>query len=152
MRAFPMTALVTGGAGFFGSILIQRLLNEGFHVVSVDLQPDDRVDPNFESIQGDIRSKPLMERIYRDHSFAVVYHCAAILAHAVSDKEFLWTSNVDGTRVVASGARRHRVPKLVFLSSNCLWGRGYSYALTEDEPPAPIELYGVSKWEGEKIV
>jgi UDP-glucose 4-epimerase len=152
MRVFPMTALVTGGAGFFGGILVERLLKEGFHVVSVDLQPDDRIHPNFQAIQGDIRSKDLMEKIYSENSFSVVYHCAAILAHAVSDKDFLWTSNVNGTKVVAGGALRHHVPKLVFISSNCLWGRGYPYPLTEDEPPAPVELYGLSKWEGEKIV
>jgi nucleoside-diphosphate-sugar epimerase len=146
------TVLVTGGAGFFGGILIERLLRDGARVVSIDLQKDDRVHPRFESIQGDIRNRQLMEKIYSANSFAVVYHCAAILAHAVKDRNFLWTSNVDGTRVVAEGARKHRVPKLIFISSNCLWGRGYPYAIGEDEPPAPVELYGQSKWEGEKIV
>jgi nucleoside-diphosphate-sugar epimerase len=146
------TVLVTGGAGFFGSILVERLLREGMRVVSIDLQADDRQDPRFQSIQGDIRNRQLMEKIYRENSFAVVYHCAAILAHAVKDKNFLWTSNVDGTRIVAEAARNSHVPKLVFISSNCLWGKGYSYAIQEDEPPAPVELYGQSKWEGEKIV
>jgi UDP-glucose 4-epimerase len=146
------TALVTGGAGFFGGILIARLLGDGWSVVSIDLQPDDRVDPCFRAIQGDIRDQKLMTTIYEENSFDVVYHCAAILAHAVKDKAFLWTSNVDGTRVVAEGARKARVPKLVFISSNCLWGKGYPYAITEDEPPAPVELYGKSKWQAEKIV
>jgi nucleoside-diphosphate-sugar epimerase len=146
------TVLITGGAGFFGGILAERLLREGLRVVSIDLQADDRSDPNFQSIQGDIRNRQLMEKVYSENSFAVVYHCAAILAHAVRDKDFLWTSNVSGTRIVAEGARKHHVPKLVFISSNCLWGRGYPYAIGEDEPPAPIELYGRSKWEGEKIV
>lgn len=146
------TALITGGAGFFGGVLIQRLLDDGVRVVSIDLQPDDRRHPDFRAIQGDIRNPELMEKIFRETSFDVIYHCAAILAHAVKDENFLWTSNVLGTRVVAESARRHKVPRLIFISSNCLWGQGYSYALTEEEPPAPVELYGRSKWEGEKIL
>jgi nucleoside-diphosphate-sugar epimerase len=146
------TALVTGGAGFFGGILIQRLLAEGWRVVSIDLQPDDKTDLNLQTIQGDIRDRQGMEAIYSENSFDVVYHCAAILAHAVKDDAFLWTSNVGGTRIVAECARQARVPKLVFISSNCLWGKGYPYAITEDEPPAPVELYGKSKWHAEKAV
>jgi nucleoside-diphosphate-sugar epimerase len=146
------TALVTGGSGFFGGILVARLLREGYRVVSIDLQADDRRDPNFVAIQGDIRNRELVEQLYSENSFDVVYHCAAILAHAVKDENFLWTSNVSGTEVVAQGALKCQVPKLVFISSNCLWGKGYPHPITEDEPPAPIELYGRSKWEGEKIV
>ena len=146
------TVLITGGAGFFGSILKQKLLDSGHRVVSIDLERDDQQHSHLQAIQGDIRNRPLMEKIYRDHQFAAVYHCAAILAHAAKDKNFLWTSNVLGTRIVAEGARQGKVPNLVFISSNCLWGRGYAHAIDEDEPPAPVEIYGQSKWEGEKIV
>lgn len=146
------TALVTGGSGFFGGILKRRLLDSGVRVVNIDLQKDDLVHPGLTSVQGDIRNRDLMERLYDENKFDAVFHCAAILAHAVKDKNFLWTSNVDGTRIVAEGARKHGVSHLVFTSSNCLWGQGYSRPITEDEPPAPIEVYGKSKWEGEKIV
>jgi nucleoside-diphosphate-sugar epimerase len=146
------TALVTGGSGFFGGILKRRLLDSGVRVVNIDLQKDDEKHPALLSIQGDIRNQALMERLYAENRFDAVFHCAAILAHAVKDKNFLWTSNVDGTRIVAEGARKHGVSHLVFTSSNCLWGKGYSRRITEDEPPAPIEIYGKSKWEGEKIV
>jgi nucleoside-diphosphate-sugar epimerase len=145
-------ALVTGGAGFFGGILKRRLLDSGVRVVSIDLQKDDLTHPALTSVQGDIRNQDLMERLYAENKFDAVFHCAAILAHAVKDKNFLWTSNVDGTRVVAEGARKHGVSNLVFTSSNCLWGKGYARPIHEDEPPAPIEIYGRSKWEAEKIV
>src|SRR6266700_1839034 len=91
-------------------------------------------------------------RHYRETRFDAVFHCAAILAHAVRDKEFLWTSNVTGTQVVAEGARDHGVPALVSISSNCLWGHGFGHPVTEEEPPAPVEIYGRSKLEGERIV
>lgn len=146
------TVLITGGAGFFGGILKRKLIESGTKVVSIDLQKDDMSHPDLRPIQGDIRDRDRMESLYREHRFDAVYHCAAILAHAVKDKRFLWTSNVDGSRVVAEGARRHNVPNLVFISSNCLWGQGYPHAIDESERPAPVEIYGKSKWEGEKIV
>jgi nucleoside-diphosphate-sugar epimerase len=146
------TALVTGGSGFFGSILKRRLLDLGIEVVNIDLQRDDEKHPALTSIQDDIRNGGRMDRLYAERRFDAVFHCAAILAHAVKDKRFLWTSNVRGTRVVADCARRHGVSNVVFISSNCLWGRGYAHPITEDEPPAPVEIYGCSKWEGEKII
>jgi nucleoside-diphosphate-sugar epimerase len=146
------SALVTGGSGFFGSILKRKLLDLGVKVVSIDLQKDDERHPALTSVQGDIRNKALVHAVYTKERFDAVFHCAAILAHAVKDKQFLWTSNVHGTRIVAEGARRNGVSSLIFTSSNCLWGHGYANPITEDEPPAPIELYGHSKWEAEKIV
>ena len=146
------TVLVTGGSGFFGGILKRRLLDSGISVVNIDLQKDEDVSPGLISVQGDIRNRALMERVFAENRFDTVFHCAAILAHAVKDKNFLWTSNVDGTRVVADCARKSGVNSIVFTSSNCLWGKGYDRPLTEEEPPAPIELYGHSKWEGEKIL
>ena len=146
------TALVTGGSGFFGSILKSKLLDRGVRVVNIDLQPDEARHPELTSVLGDIRNEVLMERLYSENRFDAVFHCAAILAHATSDKKFLWTSNVDGTLIVARGARKHGVSNVVFTSSNCLWGKGYAHPITEDEPPAPVEIYGHSKWEGEKIL
>jgi UDP-glucose 4-epimerase len=68
------------------------------------------------------------------------------------DRELLWTSNVDGTRNVAECCRTWNIPRLIFLSSNCLWGDDRGYPIAEGEQPKPIELYGESKWEGEKIL
>ena len=144
--------LVTGGAGFFGSILKDRLLKDGVQVVSIDLEPDAASHELLTVIQGDIRSVALMDLLFEKYRFEVVYHCAAILAHAVKDKNFLWTSNVDGTRIVAECAEKYGCRSIVFTSSNCLWGHGFSEPVDESVPPEPIEIYGKSKWEGEKIL
>src|SRR3989344_3182353 len=93
--------LITGGAGFFGEILRDALLARGWDVVSIDLEKDHFTHPHFEAVQGDIRSATDMEALFSRHTFDAIYHCAAILAHAVKDKNFLWTCNVDGTRVTA---------------------------------------------------
>ena len=56
-------ALVTGGSGFLGSLMTKRLTDDGWQVVSIDLEPDTQTLPGLTSIQGDIRSRDLMEQI-----------------------------------------------------------------------------------------
>jgi UDP-glucose 4-epimerase len=144
--------LVTGGAGFFGSLLKQALLNRGYSCVSVDLEKDDASHSGLTSIQGDIRDMDAMRKLFERHNFDTVFHCAAILAHAVKDKRFLWTSNVDGTKNIAELAREYKVKSIVFTSSNCLWAQNFHRPVTEEDAPNPIEIYGKSKLEGEKIL
>jgi len=144
--------LVTGGSGFFGSILKRRLLAQGFAVVNIDLVADLDTHPSLTSIQGDIRDKVLLEELFARHHFAAVHHCAAMLAHDTIPAHDLWTSNVDGTRNIALACRQAGVRKLVFISSNCLWAHNVGREVTEDEPPAPVELYGRSKLAGEEAL
>jgi nucleoside-diphosphate-sugar epimerase len=146
------TVLITGGSGFFGEILKKRLLDKGFKCVNIDLEPDEYSHPNLISIQGDIRSTDALNTIYSRNKFDAVFHCAAILAHAIKDKDFLWTSNVDGTRNIAEFTRKYNVPKVIFTSSNCLWAENFNRPVKEDDQPKPVEIYGRSKWEGEKIL
>jgi UDP-glucose 4-epimerase len=144
--------LVTGGAGFFGGVLKSALLEQGYRCVSIDLCPDNHRHSNFTAVQGDIRDITLLDRLFAQHRFDAVVHCAAVLAHAVKDKDFLWTSNVDGTKNVAEMAKRHGVPRVVFTSSNCLWGESSKEPITEDHQPNPVEIYGRSKFEGEQVL
>lgn len=144
--------LVTGGSGFYGGILKRRLLAEGFAVVNIDLVADPDRHPNLTSIQGDIRNQPLLKEIFARHTFIAVQHCAAMLAHDTISADELWTSNVDGTRNIAAACSHAGVKKLIFISSNCLWAHNAGHEVTEDEPPAPVELYGRSKLAGEEAL
>ena len=144
--------LVTGGAGFFGGILKSRLLADGAEVVSVDLVPDTARHPALTSVQADIRDEEAMRAVFTAHKFDAVFHIAAMLAHGRMNRELLWTSNVDGTGVIAGCAREAGVRKLVFTSSNCLWASNMGRPVREDDPPAPVEVYGESKLEGEKLL
>ena len=144
--------LITGGSGFFGGILKRRLLDEDFSCINLDLVPDADHHPNLISIQGDLRDKKLLAAMFRDYEISAVMHCAALLAHGSVDEKDLWSSNVDGTRNLAEASRTAGVRKLVFTSTNCLWASNLGHAVREDDPPAPVEVYGRSKLAGEQLL
>ena len=144
--------LITGGAGFFGSLLTRRLLSEGYTCVVIDLKDMEFRHDRLIAIKGDIRNKESLQSLFRMHRFKSVFHCAAILAHAVRDKAYLWESNVDGTRNVAEAAVKYGAQSIVFISSNCLWAKNMGRPVREEDTPKPVEIYGQSKWEGEKIL
>lgn len=146
------TYILTGGSGFFGTVLKRRLLQDGHSVVSVDIHPDEDRHPNLEFAQADIADTKAMSEVFGRHRVDGVFHVAARLAHAVDNQKALWTSNVVGTSVVAELTRKRQIPNLVFTSSNCLWGKAFVRSVTETDAPAPVEIYGRSKWEGEKIL
>jgi UDP-glucose 4-epimerase len=111
-----LEVLVTGGSGFFGGVLKRRLLNEGFAVTNIDLVRDEDSHPALTSVQGDIRDAELLKKLFAEHRFEAVFHCAAMLAHDVTDEKMLWTSNVDGTRRLGEAAIVAGVNKFVFIS------------------------------------
>jgi nucleoside-diphosphate-sugar epimerase len=145
--------LVTGGAGFFGGILKRHLLQNHFHVTSVDRVPDPSWHPNLTKIGGDLRDPSLLNSLFQGKRFDAVFHCSAVLAHGMSvDESDLWSSNVGATRMLAEACRSYGVPKLVFTSTNCLWASNLGHPIREDEPAAPAEIYGKSKLAAEEIL
>jgi len=143
---------VTGGSGFLGSLLIDRLLSDGHAVTNIDLVKSPRYHPRLTSVVGDIRNRPLLDHLMSVSRPDVVFHCASHLAHGALNEKELWSSNVEGSRTLAQAVAAAGVPTLVYTSSNCLWGMGFSRPVREDDAPAPVEIYGRSKWEGEKIL
>ena len=144
--------LITGGAGFFGSILKKYFLEKGDECVSIDLEPDSYKHKNFKAFQGDINDNELMEKIFSEFQFDAIFHCAALLAHVKKDLKKLWHANVDGTKNVCRFALKYNINKIIFISSNCLWAKNFDEPVKETEQPNPVEIYGKSKLEGEKIL
>ena len=146
------TILITGGAGFLGSILKVELLAQRYRVISIDLQKDEFRHPNFTAIVGDIRSKSTLTKLGKKYQFAAIFHFAAMMPHAVKNRQDFWRTNVDGTRNIAELAKKFRIPRLIFMSTNCLWGKEIRHAIKEDEPLCPQEIYGKSKMMAEDIL
>ncbi|MFC4254003.1 NAD-dependent epimerase/dehydratase family protein [Altererythrobacter xixiisoli] len=143
--------LVTGGSGFVGTLLVSRLLDEGHDVASIDLLPTSLSHPRLRATIGDIRDRATLDAIYATGTPDAVFHCAALLAHGSISTSDMMSHNVEGTRVLAQASAAAHVRKIVYLSSNCLWGRGFDRPV-DLEQPEPCEAYGVSKLEGERVL
>lgn len=146
------TYLITGGSGFFGQIMCKYLAEKGCKCVNIDLVKSEYTHENLISYQDDIRNKAILDELFSTYQFDAVLHFAAMLAHEKKMLKELWTSNVDGTQNIMDACIKYNVKKIIFTSSNCLWGKNFDDPVTEEEPPEPVEIYGQSKWEGEKIL
>ena len=136
--------LLTGGVGFFGGILKRHLLRQHYEVTSIDRVPDPSWHPRLTKITGDLRDPWLMNEVFERARFDAVFHCAAVLAHGMSiDEQDLWASNLGATRMLAEACRDYGVPRLIFTSTNCLCASNPGHPISESEPPAPAEIYGV---------
>ena len=146
------SVLVTGGSGFLGSLLLDRLLQDGHQIVNIDLVASHVKHPRLRSVIGDVRDRALLDQLFAGSKPEVVFHCAALLAHGAMDERELWSSNVDGARILAEAVAAAGVRTVVYTSSNCLWGTSFGRPVHESDAPAPVEVYGRSKWEAERIL
>ncbi|OPX42959.1 UDP-glucose 4-epimerase [Ruminiclostridium hungatei] len=144
--------LVTGGSGFFGQILLRYLTGEGYECINVDIVPSEFEHSSVIHYQEDIRNFSGLDRIAGQHKITAIIHCAAILGHGINSKKVLWSTNVEGTENIARLAKKYGIKKVVFTSSNCLWGNRFDRPIVEEDAPCPVELYGKTKLEGEKIL
>jgi UDP-glucose 4-epimerase len=150
--------VVTGGAGFIGSHLVDRLLADGAaDVVGFDNFSRGRIDniahlatePRFELIEGDIRDQRSVSAAFRGAS--LVYHLAAqsTVMGAVRDLAYTFETNVVGTVNVLRAAVEHNVTRVVFASSREVYGEPIDLPVDEDSPLLAINSYGASKVAGE---
>lgn len=148
-----MRYLVTGGAGFFGSILVNDLALAGHEVVILDRVFDGDLAKKYQFAHVDLRDVPAVNSVFTKYGpFDGVFHVAAMLAHAIKDQRDLVDSNVAGTRNIVEAAIAFRTPHLVFTSSNCVVGKPTRQPVREDDPIKPLEVYGMTKLQGEQVL
>lgn len=156
-----MRALVTGGAGFIGSNLVDALLARGDEVTVVDDLSTGRRE-NLEQglaagaalVEADIRDREALEGVARERGPEVVFHLAAQIDVRKSIADPAWDAsiNVGGTANVLEAARAAGSRRLVFSSTGgAIYGEGegQELPLAEDAPLAPEAPYGQSKFAGE---
>ncbi len=153
----PWMFLVTGGAGFIGSHVVERLLKDGHRVRVLDnFSSGSRenlafatADSRLEIIEGDLRDARAMAEAARD--VPVIFHQAAMrsVPRSVDDPLGANENNVAGTLNLLVAAREAGVRRVVYASSSSIYGDRPDLPKREDQPPAPISPYAVSKLAGE---
>ncbi|MPY86519.1 MAG: NAD-dependent epimerase/dehydratase family protein [Luteitalea sp.] len=141
--------LVTGGAGFLGINLIRYLYARGYDLVSLDVAdftyPD--VASRITIVQGDIRVQADVERATAGCAYVV--HCAAALPlYSARD---IYTTDVEGTRMVLKIARRYGVERVVHISSTAVYGIPDHHPLLEDDRLEGVGPYGQAKVQAEMV-
>jgi nucleoside-diphosphate-sugar epimerase len=157
MGGEAMKILVTGGAGYIGSVLVPMLLRRDHHVRVLDtlmygghsLLPHFR-HPNFEFTKGDVRDPQTVEKAVADCD--LVIHLAAIVGFPACRKypDLAQTINVEGTKVVGRAAGPDRLILLGSTGSN--YGALVDEVCTEDTPLNPLSLYGKTKTTAEQYL
>src|SRR4051794_13255751 len=123
--------LVTGGSGFLGINLIRYLYERGYDLVNLDFAdftyPD--MQGKITDVRGDIRNRPDVEKAMQGIKYVV--HCAAALP-LYSPKD-IYTTDVEGTRMVLDVAREHNVDRVVMISSTAVYGIPDHHPLIETD-------------------
>jgi len=141
--------LVTGGAGFIGSHLIDDLLELGYNVVCLDdLSGGYRtnVSDQAEFVQGSVVDSQLVNRLFMEHHFDYVFHLAAYAAEGLSHfiRHFTYSTNLIGSVNLINASVKNGVKCFVFTSSIGVYGTN-QLPMTEDMMPSPEDPYGISK-------
>lgn len=151
--------LVTGGAGFIGSHLVRELVNLNQQVVVFDINPDasyiaDCMD-KISFVYGDVADMPHLMSVIAEHKVGVIFHLAYMLVPDCNDRTgWAIKSNCTGFHNVLEAARLQKVRRVVWASSQAVYGRADSYppgAVNEDVFVNPTLFYGACKLFNEHL-
>ena len=156
-----MNILITGGAGFIGSSLTDKLLAQNHKTILIDnmndyYQPELKWkninpyinNPNFKLFIGDICDKHIAEQAFNEYSIDVVVHIAASagVRASISNPKLFVQSNIAGTINILELMKEHNVKKIVFASSSSVYGNCKAEKFTEDlKVTEPISPYAATK-------
>ena len=150
-----MKALVTGGAGFIGSHIAQRLLGDGHEVRILDNLTTGRMEnladfaQDVEFVEGDIRDADALQRVCE--GCELVFHQAAVVSvpYSVEHPQETHDVNIQGTFNVLQAARAQGVRRVMFACSAAIYGEDPELPKREAMAPAPLSPYGLEKIAGE---
>ncbi len=161
--------LVTGGAGFIGSHLCERLLRDGVHVICIDnfdsfYDPDIKIKnveamtkkfPDlFELVTGDIRNPDHLKGIFQKNQIEFVVHLAARagVRPSITDPLLYQDVNIRGTIVLLETCKAHGIKNFIFASSSSVYGENQRVPFKEEDLDIqPISPYGATKRAGELL-
>ncbi len=147
-------SLVTGGAGFIGSNLVDYLIRQSEEVTVLDTLDgglQSNVHPQAQFYKGDINDEALVNRLVEGKD--VVYHLAAYAAEGLSFHIAVYNAdnNHRGSAVLINAAIRHDIKRFVFTSSMAVYGDGRP-PFSEEDIPNPVDPYGIAKYSVEMLL
>ena len=149
--------LVTGGAGYIGSVVVDQLLERSFKVVVLDdLSAGHRqaVARGAGFVQGGVGNRELVESLLEGERIEAIIHLAAfaLVPESVAQPQKYVTNNVTAARVLLEAAVRAKVRRFVFSSSCAVYGHPATIPITEDAPQVPVNPYGETKRDFERLL
>ena len=157
MGTKPMRVLVTGGAGYIGSVVAEELLQAGHQVVVFDnLSRGHRqaVPKNAELVVGDLADRACLDQLLRSRAMDAVMHFAALIEAGESMKapEKFFRNNTANALTLLEAMLAARVKRFVFSSTAALYGNPERTPIEEDDPLHPTNAYGESKLLVERML
>ena len=152
-----MNILVTGAAGYIGSVVTEQIVKEGNFVIALDnLQQGHRqaVSPKTEFVQADLANSEELEQVFLRYKIDAVIHLAAesIVPESITDPRKFFQSNVIYSMNLLDAMLQHGVSKLIFSSSAAVYGEPEEVPIKESETERPVNPYGESKLMFERIL
>lgn len=152
-----MKVLITGGAGYIGSNMVKRLLDEGHNVVVADnLERGHKnfIDSRATFVQGNLLDKAYIDSLFANNQFDCVMHFAAYIAVGESMLEpgLYFTNNVSTTVALLEAMRQHNVKKFIFSSTGTVYGTPDVNPIPETHKKNPENPYAESKLMVERIL
>jgi UDP-glucose 4-epimerase len=149
--------LVTGGAGYIGSVIVDQLLDRGFGVVVLDdlsTGHRDAVSKKATFVEGNIGDRALVDGLLGRESVAAIIHLAAfaLVSESVARPDKYRQNNVTAARSLLDAAVGAKVGRFVFSSSCAVYGHPARVPIPEDTPQAPVNPYGETKRDFEHIL
>ncbi len=152
-----MNILVTGAAGYIGSVVTRQLIERGYRVIAVDdlsCGHREAVAPDAAFIQADLDDASTIGALFEANGIAAVVHLAArtSVGESIRSPDKYFHTNIVAGIGLLNAALKHRVQGLIFSSSAAVYGLPNSTPITEGHPLSPINPYGESKLIFEKIL
>ena len=148
--------LVTGGAGFIGSHLVNKLVKENYNITVIDNLYKGKKENisninKIKFVKADIRNFDLLKDITKDQD--IIFHLASQsdVRGATKNPDYSFSSNVIGTYNVLQSAKINNVKKIIFSSSREVYGNAQYLPVDEKHPINPFNLYGATKASSEHL-
>lgn len=152
-----MNVLLTGGAGYVGSVCAEVLAGQGYKLVVVDSLVEGHraaLPPEAKFFQCDLLDVSALDRAFEAERIDAVMHFAAeaLVEKSVREPSIFYRTNVAGGIQLLDAMLRHDVKKIVFSSTAATYGEPKQVPIPEEHPKAPINPYGQTKWLFENIL